>query len=139
MFSLTSQYALRALIHLARNADGKPISGRRIAADAGIPANYLSKVLNDLVRSGVLESSPGKTGGFRLRRPPEEITLDEVVAPFEHTGDRRCPFGNQACSDENPCSAHERWKHVVEAQQAFLSTTTVRDVAEEEHPAESQD
>jgi len=129
MLSLTSQYALRALIHLALHTDDRPVPGRRLAEEAGIPAKYLSKVLGDLVRAGVLDSSPGKTGGYRLRRPAQETMLYDVLAPFEQFDRRRCPFGNQECSDEHPCLAHNRWKHVVGAQQAFLRETSVRDVA----------
>lgn len=68
MLSLTSEYVLRAAIHLAHYGGQGPISGRRIAELEGIPRKYLSKVLGDLVRSGVLVSCPGKAGGCAGRR-----------------------------------------------------------------------
>ncbi|MCH7526142.1 MAG: Rrf2 family transcriptional regulator [Planctomycetes bacterium] len=129
MLSLTSQYALRAIIYLTRHADDWPIPGRQVARDTQIPAKYLSKILGDLVRSGVLESSPGKSGGFRLRRSPKATYLQEVLEPFEQLDQRRCPFGNQECTDSNPCRAHSRWKRVVEAEQRFFKRTSVYDVA----------
>ncbi len=129
MLSLTSQYALRAMIYLTQHEEDWPIPGRRIAAEAGIPAKYLSKILGDLVRSGVLDSSPGKSGGFRLRRAAKQTTLHEVLRPFEQFARGRCPFGNQECSDEKPCIAHDRWKKVIEAQAKFLADTSVLDVA----------
>ncbi len=129
MLSRTSEYALRALIHLARHDDEWPISGVRIAAETGIPPKYLSKILGDLVRGGILDSSPGKTGGFRLRRSAKQLSLLGVLAPFEQFDRRRCPFGNADCSEANPCNAHEQWKKVIETEQRFLMKTTVHDIA----------
>jgi Rrf2 family protein len=130
MLTLTSEYALRALIYLTQHAQEWPIPGRRIAEGAEIPAKYLSKVLGDLVRCGVLDSSPGKHGGFRLRRSPKETRLFDVLAPFEQFERKRCPFGNQACSEENPCFAHHRWKRVLDAERRFLQETSVHDVTQ---------
>lgn len=129
MLSRTSQYALRALIYLTQHEDAWPISGTHIAEEIGVPAKYLSKVLGDLVRCGVLEASPGRTGGFRLSRAPERTFLIDVLTPFEHFDRRECPFGNHICSDERPCAAHDNWKKVVTAQQSFLRDTSVRDIA----------
>ena len=129
MLTLTGEYALRATIYLAQHVQDWPIPGRRIAEQAGIPAKYLSKVLGDLVRAGVLKSSPGRTGGFRMRRPAAKTRLGQVLDPFEQFDRRRCPFGNQTCSEARPCLAHDRWKKVVDAQQRFLAETTVHDVA----------
>ena len=131
MISLTGQYALRSVIFLAQNAADAPFSGKRIAVDTGIPPKYLSKVLGDLARCGVLDSAPGKTGGFRLRLPAKETCLLDVLTPFERFGQQQCPFGNHACSDENPCLAHDQWKTVVEAQRLFFLRTSVQEIAVE--------
>ena len=125
----SGEYALRALIFLVRHAERSPIPGREIAKGAGIPAKYLQKILGDLTRTGVLESAPGRTGGFRLRRPASRIPLLEVLAPFERIRTVRCPFGNAVCSDRNPCRAHDEWKKVAEAEQRFLKEMTIDDVA----------
>lgn len=131
MMTLTSEYALRAMIYLAQHADAWPVSGTSIASETGISRKYLSKILADLVRAGVLEASPGKGGGFRLSRSPKQIHLYEVFAPFEPvlSNRRPCPFGNEVCNDEQPCLGHERWKHVRDTYAAFLHGTSVHDVA----------
>lgn len=129
MLSRTSEYALRALIHLTQREEEWPISGSRIAAGTGIPPKYLSKILGDLVRAGVLNSSPGKTGGFRLKRSAKKVSLLDVLAPFEQFEHRRCPFGNEECSDLRPCRAHDQWGKVIETQLKFLSKTTIGDIA----------
>jgi len=129
MLSLTSEYALRAMIHMAQHFDEQPILGKRIAEGTGIPAKYLSKVLGDLVRVGVLKSSRGRGGGFRMSRAPREVHLCDVLAPFESSDPRRCPFGQALCSDETACSAHDQWKKVLDAQERFLKEVSLYDVA----------
>ena len=129
MLTLTGEYALRAIVYLTQNAERCPITGREVAEEASIPAKYLSKVLGDLVRSGVLDSSPGKNGGFRLRRSAEDTTLLAVLRPFEQFDPIRCPFGNDRCNEEDPCLAHTQWKHVIETERRFLMDTSVHDVA----------
>lgn len=129
MLTRTSEYALRAMIHLAHREVDWPIPGREIAKATSIPPKYLSKILGDLVRVGVLESSPGKNGGFRMTRPPGSTPLLQVLTPFEQFSNRRCPFGNQNCSDADPCNAHDQWKKVIESQQQFLRKTSVEAIA----------
>ena len=131
MLTLSSEYALRAMVHLAQHAEDQPVPGKTIAQEAGIPGKYLSKVLGDLVRAGVLEGSRGRNGGFKLSRAPQTIRLHEVLAQFEPvlTNRRPCPFGNVVCTDEVPCAGHDRWKTVRDAYQGFLRETTIYDVA----------
>lgn len=131
MISLTSEYALRAMIFLTRHRDEWPISGPRIADEAKIPRKYLSAVLADLVRAGLLEGTRGKSGGFRISRPAKRIRLADIVRSFEpvSTHRRACPFGNVVCSDTEPCGAHERWKGVNAALDCFMEETTLHDVA----------
>lgn len=129
MLSLTSEYALRAMIHLAQHESEWPIPGKLIAAATNIPPKYLAKVLGDLVRGGVLKSTRGKMGGFEMLQPPRKTFLLEILAPFELGRPSRCPFGNDLCSDENPCMAHEQWKKVLGARDKFLNRTSIREVA----------
>ena len=131
MLTRTSEYALQALIYLAKHVEDWPVSGKRIAEATGVPRKYLSKVLADLVRVNVLESARGKSGGFRLVRSAETTSLFEVLSPFEPFPQQRCPFGNEQCSDENPCIAHTEWKKVLETEQQFLEGTFLSDVATE--------
>ena len=131
MLTLTSEYALRAMVYLAQHVEEWPIPGRRIAHETRIPRKYLSRILGDLVRARILDSSPGTGGGFRIARPPKEIGLFEVLAPFEPIFANRasCPFGNEVCSDDDPCAAHDRWTSIKESYSRFLQETSVYDIA----------
>jgi Rrf2 family protein len=136
MLTRTSEYALQAVICLARCGNPGPVSGKRIAIQTGIPGRYLSKILADLVRAGVLIAAPGKTGGFRLARLPKDIRLAEVLGPFEPVlaNRRPCPFGAAVCNDDQACAGHDRWMRVRETYSRFLNETTVDDVAGKRDP-----
>ncbi len=131
MLTKTGEYALQAIAHLAQVEDGRPVSGPQIAQATGTPRKYLSMVLASLVRTGVLEASPGRGGGFSLAKRPEQITLADVLKPFEAVlADRRpCPFGKNVCSDDDPCAGHHQWKMVREAFYEFVNGTTVLDLS----------
>ena len=133
---MTSEYALRALIHVAHNSHKGPVLAREIADDTGIPGNYLSKILRELVRAGILDSTRGIGGGFRLLRPTSELRLADILGPFENSLQKdRCPFGNKECSDDHPCPAHDHWRPLREAYIHFMDRTTLEQVAvREAHP-----
>jgi Rrf2 family protein len=131
LVSRTEEYALRAAVCLARRYGDESVRARDMAKATGIPANYLSKILHQLGRAGVVVSERGRAGGFRLASHPREVVLAAVVAPFEPQVQRtRCLLGLPQCSDSNPCGAHERWKVIKEATLAFLNDTTLADVIE---------
>ncbi len=140
MLTQSSEYALRGLICLTQHgADKVPMSRTAVADFTGIPARYLSKILSDLVRAGLLLSSRGPGGGFLLARSPDEIFLSQAVIPFEPVvGQRQCPFGNTECSDENPCLAHTQWKAILLMQQDFLDKTSLSEVAGTDQDAADQ-
>ena len=127
--SKTEEYALRAVIYLARNKSDQPRRATEIADAIDLPANYLSKILHQLARHGLVTSERGPYGGFRLAAPAEETTLAEVIEPFGGVAEsQRCLLGRPECSDDNPCGAHEHWKAVKQAIAAFFAETTVADV-----------
>jgi Rrf2 family protein len=133
MLSTTSQYALRALSHLARQSGGA-VLGRDLAESVEIPANYLSKVLLTLRNAGLVETTRGAGGGYRLRRPANEILLIDVVEPFEGISRTKpsCFLGHtRACSEATPCTAHFRWKGVLAAYLEFLTSTPLSAIAGE--------
>lgn len=129
MISKTEEYALRAVVALATQFRGAPVSTHELARSTGVPANYLSKILHQLGRAGVVTSSRGRHGGFQLARPADEISLASVVEPFGPApGRERCVLGRPECSDVSPCGAHSRWRHVKGHMLRFLADTTVDDV-----------
>jgi len=74
-----SSYALHALVHMAREGDGRPVPSHDAARAHGIPEKFLLKLLKPLVDARVLLSLKGPNGGYRLAKPAKHITLLEVV------------------------------------------------------------
>jgi len=136
MFSATSEYALRALVQLAREPAGVSVLGQDLAERAHIPANYLSKILWTLRNAGFLEATRGHGGGYRLAKPADQITLIEIVRQFEGVNaEPGCLLGEQhECSDKTPCSAHAAWKKVKEAYIQFVRSTTLADIGKPDKP-----
>ncbi|MBK8267256.1 MAG: Rrf2 family transcriptional regulator [Planctomycetes bacterium] len=129
MLSATAQYALRALVYIAaHDADGAVLA-RDIAAKTGVPLQYLSRILHDAVCGGLLESSRGVGGGFRLARPRKKIKLIDILSRFDDVFDRaKCPFGQARCSNSHPRGFHDYWKPISTAYREMLENTTLDDV-----------
>ncbi|HXZ79162.1 MAG TPA: Rrf2 family transcriptional regulator [Terriglobales bacterium] len=131
MLSVTSEYALRALAHLARQS-GEAVLGRDLAQAVEIPANYLSKVLLTLRNAGLVDATRGSGGGYRLGKPADEIHLIDVVELFEVISRTKasCFLSHtRPCSDDAPCTAHAAWRAVQAAYLGFLVSTPVSAIA----------
>jgi Rrf2 family protein len=133
MLSQTAEYALRALVLLAERPAGTSARVGELADALDIPQNYLSKTLHALSRTGIVSSSRGKGGGFALARPATEITLLDIVDPFDRLGSRpACLMGKGECSEADACAAHHTWKDVSVRVQAFFQQTTLADLVKQE-------
>jgi Rrf2 family protein len=135
VISRTSEYAIRALAYLGTLEERPWKLSREIADELGMPAPFLGKVLQTMAAVGILESQRGRGGGFRLIRPPQTVTLFEIVEPIDHLGDRRmCVLGQKLCGDDHACPLHHAWKKTRETFLAALRKTTLADVERAEFP-----
>ena len=130
MLSRTSGYAIHATLHIAaRSGPDNAVPAASVAEALDIPSNYLAKILNTLAREGILTSERGRTGGFRLARDPEEITLLDVVEHFDDVGEvRQCLLRSRACSEVRSCPAHREWKEASDPAFRFFQEHTVADL-----------
>jgi Rrf2 family protein len=76
-------YATFAVVYIAENLAHAPIQGKDIAKTCGMPGGRLLKILQQLVRARILASERGPAGGFRLRKPPAEVTVLEIIEAVE--------------------------------------------------------
>jgi Rrf2 family transcriptional regulator, iron-sulfur cluster assembly transcription factor len=130
IYSKPCEYAIRALVFLARFPDHGEAQGTEIAKAEGLPAPVLAKVLQELVRKGLLESRRGPGGGFWLARNPRLITLRDVVAAIDGLDQfAECAVGLEGCSDNSPCPLHDTWKGLRAQLMNYLETTTLTDMA----------
>lgn len=130
IYSRSAEYAIRGLVELALQPAGKHQLAKRIASDASVPSYFLAKLLQDLVREGLLESNKGPGGGFRLALPADRITLRRVAEAVDGAGRlERCPAGSAECNDRAVCPMHESWKTLRGEILAYLDQTTLADLA----------
>jgi Rrf2 family protein len=125
----TTEYAIRAMVHLADSHEGEYIGVAAIAAATAVPVNYLAKVLGQLARAGVLHSSRGATGGFRLAQPASVTSLARIAEVFKPGATRKCLLGHGLCGATPDCAVHALWAPVATQLQEFLDTTTVADLS----------
>jgi Rrf2 family protein len=124
-----SSYAVFAVAYLAEKANGSPLQGREIAENCGMPSGRLLKILQQLVRARILASERGPSGGFRLRRPPEEISLLEIIETLEGPidGDYAARY-DIAGLEQAREQLEQACVQVAEFARNRLSTVTVRDL-----------
>ncbi len=124
----TSQYAIRAVVHVAVHGADAPVRVGPMAEALDVPRNYLSKTLHVLAREGVLKSERGPRGGFQLAVPANRLSLAHVTAPFEDVATRHCQLGRARCGGVNTCAAHGRWGAVSKSLQQYFATTMIADL-----------
>jgi Rrf2 family protein len=130
MLQLTKvgEYALRALLYLASQPDGKLCLINDIAEAREVPRNYLSKIMQHLARAGFVNSRRGSKGGFLLARPADEITMRQVIEAVEGPIFLNvCLIRNGECHRDAPCPVHQVWK---EAQRRFFEVLDSKTMAE---------
>ena len=133
MLSRTAEYAVRAMVLLGRHYGERAIRADEIATHLGAPRNYLSKTLNALARRRLLLSARGPGGGFVLARPPEEISIADIVDVFaeQRPDDVRCLLRDVPCDPRHPCAAHVRWSAITRQAREPLLRTTIAQLCSE--------
>ncbi len=81
--SAKADYAVRAAVELAGSSGEKPVKAERIATAQDIPLNFLENILGELRHAGIVRSHRGADGGFRLAKPPDEVTIADIIRAVE--------------------------------------------------------
>jgi len=130
------EWGVHACVLLAVLPTDAALPAARLAEYHGVPSAYLAKHLQALARAGVLETVKGPRGGYRLSRPPAEITVLDVVEAID--GDepafrcteirRRGPSAVPAREYRLPCGIHRVFSRADEAWRAELTATSIADL-----------
>ena len=103
-----------------------------IAENQEIPRYFLSKILQELVKAGLLESMKGPNGGFKLSKKPEKITLIDIIKAIDGLEVfTRCGIGFKKCSDDHPCPIHHDFKKVREKVYELFKKKTLKELMDE--------
>jgi Rrf2 family protein len=84
-YSQATDYALHAMLYLVTAAPDKPVGVQLLAEKLEVSQTYLSKMMTKLVKAGLIQSSPGANGGYRLRRKQEDISFLDIIHAIEGT------------------------------------------------------
>ena len=128
MFSQTAEYALRAIVWLAANADKTPASHVKIAEETQVPATYLAKILQQLTAAGFVASKRGVGGGFQLLCDAAETTVFDIidaVDPIRRFDD--CPLRLKTHRKKR-CPMHASLDEAAEQVEQALSRHTIEDL-----------
>jgi Rrf2 family protein len=129
--TMKGDYGLRAMIDLAAHFGEGPIPSAMIAARQRIPEHFLDQVLITLRRAGLLKSLRGPQGGHMLARPPEQISMGEVIAALEgDVAPMECLPTPAICQLSAGCAIREVWAQVEEFARQLLAQTTLQRLAE---------
>lgn len=110
-----ADYAVRAMLALARDP-ARVQSGKHLARSMDIPPRFVTQVMGDLVRAGLVEARNGRAGGYRLRPDPTEVSMLAVVEAVEGDARRRtCVLRSAHCSVDGVCDVHELFSAAQDA------------------------
>ena len=132
----STDYMLRVVLYLARQEAAAVVSRREIVEAMEIPDAYFRKIATQLGKAGVLRVSQGALGGCSLARPPEELTLLEVVeAGAGEISINECVLYPDVCHRTPACAVHEIWETLRDQVRDTLREVTFADLAERESGA----
>jgi len=122
--------AIRTVLHLALSGSGRKVPSQEICESQEISPAFLIKVTRPLTKKKLISAVRGVGGGFTLARPPEAISLLEVIeavqGPFVFN---ECLIGPDACHRQASCPVHPVWKQIRESTESILSGWTLADLA----------
>jgi len=125
-----ADYGIRAMIAIARAATDEPLSTPRIADAMAIPIRFLPQVMADLARAGLVDSTGGRRGGYRLGRPASEISLLEIIEALEGDARRRqCVLRSAPCGRDGYCDVHTVFAAAQDALLDRFSAARLCDLA----------
>ena len=130
MISQTAEYAIRSVVCLAKYREAS-LTTKQIAKVTKVPVSYLSKVLQSLARSGIVRSQRGLHGGFTLAKPPEDLSLLDIinaVDPVKHI--EQCPLDLEDHGIDL-CPLHKRLNDAILMVEKAFKDSTVGDLLSE--------
>ena len=127
-----SDYAVRVMVHLAGLPAGQRSTRDQLAESSEVPEHFLSKILQTLTRSGLITSYRGAAGGFALAKPPESVTLLDVVEAMDGPIQLNvCVASGVGCCRQTWCPVHCVWAEAQNALTSVLRGATLARLASE--------
>lgn len=119
------RYAVTAMLDLALNHKGGPVSLAEIAERQGISQSYLEQLFARLRRNGLVDGLRGPGGGYKLGRPSDSISVADVIDAVNETVDATRCGGQKNCQGEHRCLTHDLWEELSGQIRDFLSAVSL--------------
>jgi Rrf2 family iron-sulfur cluster assembly transcriptional regulator len=138
--STRGRYALRAMVDLARHADGAPVLRQDIAERQDISADYVAQLFRPLHAAGLVESVKGPGGGYRLARDSAAIAAGDVIRAVEGPiAVVHCTLPeDDSCDRVEDCATHLLWARLSAVMAKFLDSVTLQDLCDEARQLEEE-
>lgn len=131
--STKGRYALRLMLDLAQQPPTEYVSIKSVATRQGISEKYLEQIIKMLSKSGLVESTRGKSGGYRLTRTPESYTVGEILRVTEGSlAPVSCLEEEHHCENCNDCVTYEIWQNVLDAINEVVDSITLSYLVEKQ-------
>lgn len=134
MFSKACEYGIKASIFIARESiGGNRVNLKQIAASIDTPEAFTAKILQELVKNGIIKSVKGKMGGFEMdTKTLAEIKLVDIIKSIDGDGlYHSCVLGLNECDALKPCALHKRIFGIRKDLQRMLEVTSMNDLIED--------
>jgi Rrf2 family iron-sulfur cluster assembly transcriptional regulator len=122
------RYAVTAMLDLCLNYESGAITLADISERQGISLSYLEQLFARLRKQGLVSSSRGPGGGYRLSREAVEITVFDVISAVDEKVDSTQCEGHQNCHGDEKCLSHELWQSLSEQIRVYLDGITLAEV-----------
>lgn len=125
-----TEYSIRAMLHLAARYPAEVVSKQEICDAEGVTPAFLTKILQPLIRRGLVRSKRGVAGGFALARDPGTLTLLDVMrAVDEPLTLNLCLLEGHQCERECSCPVHRMWADARSRIEQVFSSKSLRELA----------
>jgi len=132
MFSKACEYGIRATIYIAmQSLEGFRVNLKEIAAAIDSPIAFTAKILQQLVKSNIVESVKGAKGGFQIERSRiDSIKLNQVVSAIDGNKIfKGCALGLSECNDSLPCPVHFKFKEIRDNLEQMTKEASIYELA----------
>lgn len=129
--SSKGRYSARAMLDLALHFEERPVLVKDISRRQGISQGYLEQLFITLRSAGLVKSTRGASGGFRLVRSPAEIRLSEIIQATEgSTAPAACVEEGSLCKQSQQCITRDVWLRITRACDKVLDSMSLQDLVE---------
>jgi len=125
------RYAVTAMLDLALHAEDGPVSLAEISQRQEISLSYLEQLFSRLRKSGLVTSTRGPGGGYRVARELDKVAVSEIIGAVNESVDATQCAGKENCHSHGRCLTHDLWEGLSEQIEEFLSGVSLQNMIDQ--------